>query len=784
MTRRLSNAILASFFFAVSAPAQTITDKKTTPLSPAVEEALQKFRDDSVDEKVKQLTTHMKAVMDAIHESGKLSAEETKVLEEKAKPLVLAAVETWKPRYVESLRGWVASSSEKQALAIIKQWRPQQAVNEPVENWTLPSDLPEWTDAVKATLGAERFAAWEKVLSKKTKERDDKIADYLTKWAEKGRKPMDDELSEETEAMTTALKLDEPKVSALKEAKKKIVDAITAKELDRATKMFRNMTEPTRKDMMGRNYYYVAFGSVGFDHVNRSTLRPDWTAAVWELLGEEQTKVWTAWKEEKNKRDKQELAKDVKALGALYREQFVTRLSNEAKRTATMLSLPEDRSKSLQKAAEEASDAFVNEWSEKMTDALLKHPAAFRQEVLNRRAGIQVDVPGEDDPRQVPAWIKAKQTLLKPEELAKLKAVGQELARRTAASHAMLIVSELDRNVGFTAEQREKIEPLLARHLVSKTEKSTSEDENGDEENGSLDLRSLINEGAKLKEKDIKPLLLEPQWKRWQTEVKREPGPRRRPAVGDAKPKDKKQEPLSVEAILSEHLHNLQEAERENRFAAMRVRVEEAARIGSLSPAAAARLQSAAQGAVESSLVSWMESMANWMRNSLRNATPQSVKAQLEGMGTLYNRSDAPPEQSALWKGTIEEVLKPEAITLWKKEQEDREAYRNRALARTVLAEVNRRNPIRDEQADKLEPLLAKITKEYGQDLNDWYSEPWYGYSYVLCTPLAGVPEKDMAEIFTPEELKHLKSSVLEQAAQNWAGVHEQHESRVGRGKN
>ena len=784
MTRGLSIAILATFFFAAPALAQTVADKKTKPLSAAVEQALQKFRDDTVDVKVKQLTSHMKAVMDAIQESVKLSAEEAKALEEKSKPLVLAAVEAWKPRYVESLRGWVSSVPEKQGLAVIKQWRPQQAVSEPVEDWTLPSDLPEWSDAVKATLGAERFATWEKELSKKTKERDDKIEDYLKKWAEKGRKPMDEELTEETEAMTTALKLDEPKVSALKEAKKKVVDAITAKELDRATKMFRNMTEPTRKDMMGRNYYYVAFCSIGFDQVNRSTMRPDWTAAVHELLGQEQTKVWTAWKEEKNKRDREDLAKDVKALGVLYREQFVTRLSNEAKRTATVLELPEDRSKALQKAAEEASDAFVNSWSDKMTEELLKHPVSFRQEVLNRRAGIQVDVPGEDDPRQVPAWIKAKQTLLKPEELEKLKAMGKELARRTAASHAMLIVSEVDRSVGFTAEQREKIEPLLARHLASKADKPTSEDENGDEENNALDLRGLVNEGAKLKQQDVKPLLLEPQWKRWQTEVKREPGQRRRPAVGDAKPKDKKQGAQSVEAILSEHLHNLQEVERENRFATMRVRVEEAARIGSLPPAAAARLQSAAQGAVESSLVSWMESMANWMRSSLRNATPQSVKAQLEGMGTLYNRSDAPPEQSALWKGTIEEVLKPEAITLWKKEQEDRETYRNRALARTVLAEVNRRNPIKDEQADKLEPLLAKITKEYGQDLNEWYSEPWYGYSYVLCTPLAGVPEKELAEIFTPEELKRLKSTILEQAAQNWAGVHEQHEARVGQRKN
>jgi hypothetical protein len=778
MTGRLwIAAALGWLCLAVSSPAQSLVEKKKIPLTPQVEQGLAEYRDRCVPEKLKQLTKHMEEVIAAINASAKTTPEEQTALQEKAKAVVDSAIESWKPRFLESLRSWLIAVPEKRALQFIKGWKPDNSgPNEPVDDWTMPDELPAWSDGVKAVLGAERYTTWDKEVSDKQKKRDEKIASYLKTWAEQGRKPVDEDLKTQIEDMTNALKLDASKVAALKKMGQETVDAITAKEEARATKMFRAMTEATRKNMMGRNYFYVSFGGA-----TSGTMQQDWSKAVAGILQPEQVTAWTKWREDQKERDKADLIKDLKVLGGMYKERFVNTLTMDAKKISAALSLPAERAKSLQKAADAAAETYIAKWEAKMLEELLKQPASFRRDVLNHRAGMQVDVPGNDNPREAPSWIKAKDALITAAEQAALKAAAKEHATRAAVSHAMLALSDLDQTVGFSSAQREKIEPLLVALLVKQKNNAVSDD---DEDGNSIDLRSLVNEASKLNEQDVKPLLDEAQWKRWQKGVKADPNAAQRrqpdPFKADTTAA-KKTEPKSVESVISEHIHNLQERERTTRFASMRVKVEEAARIGGLSPQASARLESAAQGAVEMSLTEWLNSMAGWLRNSLINATPQSIRAQLEGMGTVSFGSGSDPKDNPLWKDTVEEVLPTDARALWNKEQDARESYRYRAIAKTVLAEVNRRAPMTEAQSNKLEPIIAKIAKEYTPDLNEWYSPPWYAYGYIICAPLAGVPEKDMKEIFNPDELKRLNEGVLEQAGQNWSSIKEMHESRLGR---
>lgn len=778
--RRLLIAALGLLVGASFSQAQTLTEKKKTPLAPPIEKALAEYRDKCVPEKQKQLTAHMEDHVGAINKAIKITPEEVTKLQEQAKTVVNTAIDSWKPRFLESLRGWLVAVPEKRALLFIKQWRPSDSgPNEPVDDWTMPDDLPAWADAVKVVLGPDRFSEWDKQWSEKRKKRDEQIATYLKTWSEQGRKPLDDDLKTQIEDMTNALKLDEAKDGELKKTGKELVDAITAKEEDRATKIFRSMTEATRKNMMGRNYYYVGFGGATY-----GTMQQDWLKAAGSILRPEQITAWTKWRDEQKEKDKADLTKDLKVLGGLYKDRFVNTLSAEAKKISSSLSLPEDRAKALQKAADEAGEAYVAQWEVKMMEELLKQPASFRRDVFNHRVGVQVEVPGQDNPREAPSWIKAKEKLITAAEQEKLKSIAKEQAARAATSHAMLLLSDLDQTVGLSSTQREKLEPLLTQLLVKQKNNAISDDE---ENENSIDLRSLVNEAAKLDEQEVKPLLDEAQWKRWQKEVKTNNDPSQRRAPEPAKANAataKKPELASVESVISDHLYKLQERERTTRYAFMRVKVEEASRIGALSPQASARLETAAQGAVEMSLTEWLNSMAGWLRNSLSTATPQSIRAQLEGMGTISYGSGSEPKENSLWKETVDEVLPAEARALWNKEQDARDTYRFRAIARTVLAEVNRRSPIRDEQASKLEPIIAKIAKEYTPDLNEWYSPPWYAYGYIICAPLAGVPEKDMKEIFSADELKRLKEAVLDQAEQNWTNVKEMHESRLGRRRN
>lgn len=777
---RVSIVLTAWLGFAWAAHGQLMPRPQVKkPVSEAVSKALDEFAVRCAPEKEKALLKQMTQATAAIHDAVKLTDEERKTLEDAAKPIVTAAVEAWKPKFSKTMAGWMGVSTEKRALQVISQWRPEQfGANSPVEGWSGPEDAPEWNDAVKRTLGETRFAAWKKVADAAALKRDEEIAAYLKTWVEKGRKPLDTDYAADVDQMVAALKLDTAKAEQLKRGAQAMLDKVAAAELERATKLFRSMSDEDRRNVMARNYYYV-----GFDATSTGDLQTVWAESVRGVMGDAKVQEWEAWRKDRTEREKEDMKKDVSALSANMKEAYSRVLTTDAMKIASSLSLPEDRTKALQKAADNAVDAFLKEWEVKLTEKLVKETPAFRRNVLSRQMGVEVDLPGAQNPKEIPAWVKAKETLISPAEREKLKGAAAAQAGRVIDCHAKLIVGELDQRVGFSSPQREKVQPLIAAILKERAKPDSSEDD--DPQGNSIDMRSLVSEASKLKEADIKPLLEPVQWERWQQALKdfaiEDPFRGRRVGQGAAKSATTGKAPTTVESVLSKHLHKLQEDERQKRYSRMLVRVDEAARIGSLSSAALAKLETAAQGAVEMSLEPWIANTGDWMRAQLRSATPQSVAAQLEGMGTMTSGLRTQASDLELWKQTVADVLPQAARERWTKEQEARELYQARGIAETVLAEVNRRMPISVEQTAKLLPSITEIVRDYTDDLNSWYSPPWYAYGYIVCVPMAGVPEKTMKEVFSPEQLKQLKGAVLEQAEQYWTSVKQMHESRVKR---
>jgi hypothetical protein len=238
-----------------------------------------------------------------------------------------------------------------------------------------------------------------------------------------------------------------------------------------------------------------------------------------------------------------------------------------------------------------------------------------------------------------------------------------------------------------------------------------------------------------------------------------------------------------VESIISEHLHKMEERQTAHDLRLMQLRIEEATRIGALSSDAVSRLTTAAKGAVESTLALWRSNMDNWVRGQLMDATPQNARPRLENMGTVYfGNQSAGPQESPIWKKSVEELLPEDKRNAWKKEQDERRAYYDKAVTSAVMIQLQRRCPVTRHQSETLETLIRDVVKDYGPDIQSWLSEPWYLSSYYCLIPLAGVPEKKLTEVLKPDQMKRLKETALPQAEQYWEGIKQQHDQRLRMG--
>jgi hypothetical protein len=296
------------------------------------------------------------------------------------------------------------------------------------------------------------------------------------------------------------------------------------------------------------------------------------------------------------------------------------------------------------------------------------------------------------------------------------------------------------------------------------------------------------------------PLLQDAQWEHWKDAAKNpgEEGNSRRvvlrggpqKAAGDesAKPATtkvgmKRMEPPTVESIVSEYMHRMEDRQKASDLKSMQLHIEEASRIGGLTATDMTRLTTAAKGAVEATMVLWRNNMDNWVRGQLMDATPQNARPRLENMGSVYfgNQSSG-PQDTSIWKKTVEDVLPEEKRKAWKQEQDARREYRDKAVTSAVIVQFQKRCPITQHQQEQIESMVREVVKDYGPDIQSWLSEPWFLSSYYCLIPLAGVPEKKLAEVLKPEQMKRVKETALPQAEQYWEGIKQQHDQRVRMG--
>ena len=175
--------------------------------------------------------------------------------------------------------------------------------------------------------------------------------------------------------------------------------------------------------------------------------------------------------------------------------------------------LSEDRLRMLEIAAKGAIDRSMEGWRSAQENQVRQQASGLPLDMVEQRLQSlgRVFVGNSDDTDQQPLWTAALAQFLTPEEHSRwVDAEKERQSYREKALVAMLL-AELDRQLGVTLTQAEKLEPLA---LAALSDYMPDMMNYIDRSNG-IDLRMLLLMLSGIPEATLKTLLTEQQHTRW-----------------------------------------------------------------------------------------------------------------------------------------------------------------------------------------------------------------------------------------------------------------------------
>ena len=514
--------------------------------------------------------------------------------------------------------------------------------------------------------------------------------------------------------------------------------------------------------------------------------QPVWAETIKAALSTVQFATWEKLAAEKKHGQDEEIVRYLRPMTERMKEQFKAAMDTEMSDLTTAVALEGDRLEKLKVAASEASTKSTDAWREMSMKTIRAMAEQERRQLFSRDGSFYSGIPKKPQgPDQQPVWKDALKALLSEDESERLKTAHNERSSRRQQAFALLLTSELDKRIGFTVSQRERILPLAikpARNLIKVNTDEDDDDESSIEglSNWNLQQQNFSVAALKMPEPDVRAILDDVQWKRWEDYCKNKTGGigQRRIAV---QREIKDGDDADMDARINEHMHKIAVEQEQHLFKSMLVRVEDATRIAALKPDAVDQLTLAARGAVERTMDTWRSALEEYVRNNLNGARAGDLRERIANMGNLgenVNR-DKNPQEQPLWLDAIKAVLTTEQNETWQKELEARSAYRERATAALALSELDRRRRLTSEQVSRLEPIVVQIVKDYAPDITRYLSNDWQLRSYYLLVPLTGIAEADMKSILTPAQWKLVQERDLAQIHSYWEGIKNYHDQRV-----
>jgi hypothetical protein len=753
-----------------AAPFSTRADSKK-PLGPESEKALAKLADDGREGKKAQLTKQMEWAVDLMGKAVEISPDEKAALLDDAQDVVEEALRAWRPRYIESMRFYLASYTDDAAAARrVEQWKMDQAEKRlTIEGWTLPDLLPSWQEAVKRRLGEERGA---KALAAREAQRAEvkgAMKKFLERWASTGRVPMDEELRVLIESLRKELKPAQDKVDALFAAAKKLVDDHAASETTAGEDLLSSLTEDQRVVTMGQGNSF----STRFVRPKGADLEKKWTEIAAKTLGEEPVRNWQKIVAEQKAKHETELVDSLKPSEMQARIQMEELIAREVDSYAGALDLDDERKKKLEALAGQAVDASIEASRKEWIKTIQGWSAAERQGRRNIYFGVNEE---NQAPKQT-VWTEGLKKLFTEEEKRRME--EGVAARRTRLVGALTAstLAEMDKTLALGVTQRAALEPLL-RPLIEPLLRDDAH------EYWSYQPYQLFNAAAKLPEEKLKPVLDESQLRQWKLLGAAQPNYDRGSGVSapSGEPDPEAARP-DVETEISNHLHQLAVKERQKQMDLMMARVGDARRVLNLPEDKVRRLITAAKGAVEAEMTPWRDNVERWVRGTVERATPHTVRATLANLArSNYNIQGKGPHRQDIWRETLAALLSPSEQTEWGKVLEARHDYRCVAIASMTANELDRRRRLTPEQLEKVRQLVIAVLHDYLPDIERYMSHTWHLQYYYALLPLAGVKDDDLKAALNERQWKLVQERDLADAEQYWEGIESYHKQRVEKG--
>jgi len=512
--------------------------------------------------------------------------------------------------------------------------------------------------------------------------------------------------------------------------------------------------------------------------------QPVWAETIKTALTPAQYAEWDKIAGVKLRAQDEEILRYLKPNEERMKEQFKSGMETETGDIATVLSLPAERLAKLKTAATVAVTRTLDSWRDAQVKGIRSMSETDRRQLFTvQGGGYSTGTFKLVRPEQQEVWKDALKTELSADEFARLTNLNKERSSRRSQALALLLISDLDRLIGFTATERDRLLPLALKPARLLTGMNTGAEEDGDEFNGGvtnwyLQPGNFTAAALKMPEAEVRAILDPAQWARWQDYCKNRQENFYQPRVEKADPAKSDSD---LEGLVNEFLHTAARDQEQRMVKSMLVRVEDATRIVKLQPDAVAQLSLAARGAVERTMGTWRNSLEEFINNNLQGVRASEFRERLAGMGNFSENisRDKSPQDQPLWKEAIKATLSTEQGELWKKELEARSAYRGRATAAMVLTELDRRRRLTTEQFQKLEPLVAKVIEDYSPDIARYLSNDWQLQSYSLLVPLTAIPAADLKAILTPAQAKLLLERDLAQVQGYWDGIKSYHAQRI-----
>lgn len=736
------------------------------PLSEAVEKVLSDFVKSCVPEKQKQLTALMEETVKSIDTTVKLSTEEKTRLQEASGKAVETSLKAWQPLALVMMRTYLSRTSDSAAIRHIGMWKPDVAgPNEPVEDWTPPDEDAGWLAFLKSTLGAARYTVWHEAESKAKEQMDKEISSHLERWVRESRGPMNEDLRAKIELMKKKLNLSDAQAESLNKAADSLLDRISAAEKKRATGMLRTLPPAARENIMGRSYFYIRF-----DRPRGEAWDKAWTEAAAQVLPAASLDQWSKTDKEERTKAESELADMIKPSEQQAQQQMEMALGAEIDGMVMALNLNKERQQALENLSKQAVQESLKLARKGWFQQAKNYSTTERKRI---RGNVYFGVNEDINAIKLPIWTEGVKKLLTEEERTRMTAENKEREHRTALAISRACLTEMDKTLSLGQDQRAKLEPLLIETMQPLLEQRR-------QQYWSYSAIQLFQNAGKVKEDKVRPILDEVQWRHWKELIvsnnssSRNSMPDMNATFGEV---------ADMEAAISQHLYKMFVAERKRTLAAMMPRVEEATRLLALPEPAVSRLTTAAKGAVEYSLEYWRQFTENFVRQSVQTATPKNLMQALAGTERAsFNRNDNQPQNTDLWKAALKTTLDDSQQKKLLQAAAERQNYRLKAMAAMSTSELDRRRKLSADQCTKLEAALQQVLADYLPDIERYMSFQWYMQYYYALVPVAGVAEKELQAILTPEQWKLCKERDLPDAMQYWEGIKNNHEQRMKQG--